>query len=934
MTNIILETKINLPKTRSKILPRPRLYERLDESLDGKLTLISAPAGYGKTTLITSWVKDLQRSTVWYSLDAQDNDPFTFLTYLITAFRLVDREFGKNIDSALDTASQPFQRPNLRDILAKLINEFASFSNKLVLILDDYHEIIETPIHEFISDLIIHQPPQMHIVIITRIEPPLSLARWRVRGEMTEIRARDLRFSKVETDDFLNQIMSLHLTEEEIVALGSRTEGWIAGLLLAAHSLQYEQDSKSFIEAFAGTDRQIVDYLIEEVLERLPWEIQEFLLCTSILDRLSAPLCQALVYGEGTADRCQEILELLERNNFFTSPLDNWRSWYRYHPLFAELLRYRLALVNPEKVIKLHRRASEWHEANGHVTEAIHHAQEGKDQGRVLDLIESHGLAAISKAEIRMVQRWFENLSMDLIRSHPFLSMLYAWTILLTNFSDPPPEIEGCIQAAERGLSAQEGESDRTEGDKDHQVREHIYAIRPLLALSRSEDPHTVIELGKQALDFIDEGNSWLRSILLHSIGATHLIAGDIDSAKHFDLDAQHHAKASGMDYMGIGVYYDRGVIELRQGRLHGAETICREGLDFATRRGKRESAAAGFLYALLGKILVERNDLESAEIVLKSGMELLSLTGEDEFHVLCRADLSRLYQARGKWSRADRIISDFSAYNSGQPSAWTESFTSALRALLWLREGEYIPAQRRLAFEWLEKHAPDLDADTEFPILFPAYEGNYAMQTITARVLMAHARALSSPHREEAIQSAQRFLDGQLQIAEKRGWGERVMELEILKALALETIGDLDGAFDTLSRALTLGESEGYIRIFVDEGEMMAKILYQAASREIYPEYIGRLLAAYPKERPKPSMVLVDSGEEFDLVEPLSERELEVLNLIALGLSNREISQKLYISVNTVKGHTRNVYGKLAVKNRTQAIVRAKNIGLLQEDE
>lgn len=933
MTDTILETKITPPKNRSKILPRLRLYERLDKSLEGKLTLVSAPAGYGKTTLITSWIEDFQRSIVWYSLDTRDNDPSTFLTYLISAFQTVYSELGKTIQISLDNAFQPAQKPNFRNILTKLIYEIASLPNDVVLILDDYHEIKETSIHDLVTDLITHQPPQMHIVITTRIEPPLSLARLRVSGEMIEIRAKELRFLGEETRDFLNQTMSLHLSEREIVALESKTEGWIAGLLLAAHSLQYEPESSKFIEAFAGTDRQITDYLIEEALARLPQEIQEFLLCTSILDRLSAPLCQRLVFGEGTAEQSQEILEWLERNNLFTIPLDNRRYWYRYHPLFAELLRYRLALVSPEKVFDLHLKASEWLEANGFVTEAVNHALVGKDNERALDLIENHGLAAISKAEVRKVQRWFGSLSEELIRSRPSLSILYAWTLLFTNYSHPPPEIDRWIQVAENALSLQNGETDKAEIDKEHKVREHIYAIRSLLALSRNEDPQAVIESGKQALNFVDETSSWLRSILLHSIGAAHIIIGDIESARRFDSDAQHHAKISGMDYMGIGLYYDRVLIALRQGRLREAESVCREGLDYAHSQGKRESATAGFLYALLGKILVERNDLESAETALTKGMDLLPLTGEDELRDLCRADLCRLYQARGEWSSSERTISDKSIDSTYERSAWSESFLSALKALLWLRAAEYTPSRLRLAFQWLEKQALDLYADTEYPILFPAFEGDYIVQMITARMHIAYARTLSPPNREKAIQPVLRFLNGQHQIAQKRGWGERVMELEILRALALETIGELDGALDALSRALTLGEPEGYIRIFVDEGEVMATLLYEGAPREIFPDYIGKLLAAYPKEKPKPGPSMGDEDEEFDQVEPLSERELEVLDLIAQGLSNKEISRKLFISLNTVKGHTRNIYGKLVVKNRAQAVVRARRIGLLQEE-
>ena len=931
MTDIILETKITPPKKRSKILPRPRLIERLDKSLNRNLTLVSAPAGYGKTTLISSWINNLQEPIAWYSLDAQDNDLFVFLSYLITALQSASGDFEKPIDKFLQIVSQPDQKPNHKKVFAQLINEITSFPQRVVLVLDDYHEIKEPSIHDLISDLLTQQPPQIHIVITTRIDPPLSIARLRVSDEIAEIRAKELRFLGEEIRDFLDQIMSLHLPEPQIAALESKTEGWIAGLLLAAHSLQYEPESSKFVEAFAGTDRQITDYLIEEVLARLPQEIHEFLLYTSVLDRLTASLCQRLVYGEGTAEQSQEILEWLERNNLFTFPLDNRRFWYRYHLLFAEFLRYRLALVSPEKVFDLHLKASEWMEANGFVTEAINHALVGENNRRALDLIENHGLAAISKAEVRKVQRWFENLSKEMIRSRSSLSILYAWTLLFTNYSHPPKEIDEWIQAAEEALSMQEGEPDKAKTDKEHKVREHIYAIRPILAFSRHEDPQAVIESGKRALDFIDESNSWLRSILLHSIGAAHIIIGDIESTRRFDLDAQHHAKISGMDYMGIGLYYDMVFIALRQGRLREAESVCREWLDYAHRQGKMESATAGFLYALLGKILVERNDLDSAQTALAKGMDLLPLSGEDELRDLCLVDLCRLYQARGEWSSSERALSENSIDSAGERSAWTESFLSALKALLWLREAEYTQSRLRLVFQWLEKYAPDLGADTEYPILFPTSERDYIVQMITARIHIAYARTLPPTYREKSIQSVLSFLNGQHQIAQKRGWGERVMELEIIRALALETIGELDGAFDALSRALTIGESEGYIRIFVDEGHVMAKLLYEAASREIYPEYVGKLLATYPKEKPKLSLAMGDEDEDFDQVEPLSERELEVLDLIAQGLSNKEISQKLYISLNTVKGHTSNIYGKLVVKNRAQAVIRARRIGLLQ---
>jgi LuxR family maltose regulon positive regulatory protein len=916
LVDTLIKTKLYVPEPRSNVLPRTLLIERLNTGIAGKLTLVSAPAGYGKSTIVEQWIQIIERPLAWISLDEDDNDPYRFLSYLIAAMQQIKSEFGVQIESALQSTSPP----ELELLAANLLQEISAIEEPFVLVLDDYHSISEVGIHEMMSELMERQPSGAHLILVTREDPPIHLARMRVRGEMQELRARDLHFSKSEATSFLNELMHLELTSSEVAMLEARTEGWIAGLLLAGHSLSRAGDRWEFLRNFAGDDRHIMDYLVDEVLSGLPEPTQEFLLKTSVLRRMSSPLCQAVVYGEGVAKPTQPILQHLETTNLFTVALDSRREWYRYHPLFRELLQKLLQVNKPDEVGAIHLRASDWYELNGYLSEAIDHAREADDTERMLDVIEEHALAMLSQGEMRKVRGWFNKLPEPVIRARPYLSVLFAWTLWLADYSNPPSAVEEWIAVADQAVSDSQVAEGGLELVESQNVTGHIHAIRAITSLFRGGDPQVVIERAQEALKLVHEDNAWLQGMLLHFIAASYLFLGDVESAIRFDKEALPHATASGFDYLTMGIHFDQALIALRQGRLSDASTICLEGLRFSSIRGGQTSPGSGMLQILLGKIRLERNDLDAAERMLVTGIDLLRLSDEKDISVLGQADLARLYQARGEWAKAESPIEHM------DPT----SFRSALQALHWLRQAELDSGLRNLAIEWAKDNASELDGDQQILSALPPFDLSFLQLLISAQVRLAQLMAMSDTDREESMQPFLDFLEGQLTLAEARGWNERVLELSILKALALQSIADTKGALSALGTALSLGEPEGYVRVFVEQGAAMGWLLHEAASRGDKQAYVGRLLGAFPDAEPISATASAASDPDHELVEPLSERELEVLQLISEGLSNREIAQKLFLSPNTVKGHSRSIYGKLGVNSRTQATARARIIGIL----
>ena len=921
MATTLLKSKLYAPFIRSELVARPRLIEALNQGLERKLTLVAAPAGYGKTTLVAGWAKDLKRPLTWLSLGNHDNDALRFLTYLVGAFQRLDEKIGKTVESALQSARPP--APDM--LLSALFDDIAAYQEPFVLVLDDYHLIDQREVHNTVASLLEHLHPQMHLVIVTRREPPLPLSRMRVRGQMTEVRASELQFSTGEAGAFLNEIMGLNLTWDEVERLASRTEGWIAGLLLSAHSLQNVVDRKEFIQAFAGDDRYVMDYLLDEVLDRLPEERHEFLLKTSILDRMCAGLCQTLVTGNGSTNWSQQTLEWLENANLFTIPLDNRRKWYRYHHLFAELLRYRLRMQQANELAELHQRASEWYVNEGFITEAIQHARLGEDEERVIELIEDHSMREIARGQLYHVKGWLKSLPQEIIQSRPYINVLIAWTKLLTHLSYPPAEVEERLEQAETLLNTGPQPSNAEERAQHEEIEVHIATARSLLAFFQGEDARHVIRLSRHAISQLDMDETFFRSILLLTLALSFLVMNEMESADIHWIEARRLALASDLHYVAVSSSYYQAIVEIRRGRLSAAELVCNDALNNFPSRGDHAYPVDGVLYLLLGTIALERGELVKAGHHLLQARDLLRFTGELEILAIISAELTRIFRVNGDWASALEALDqiDFVA-------PLDIAYVSALRALHWVRLGEHDSEQRKLALDWLNTMPEALDNEGEIPIGLHQHEMQYAILIIRARVEIEKARGSPSPHREELMGPILRFLEKQIQLAIERGWHDREIELALLLARALDALEDSKGALNALQQALRLGEHEKYVHRFVEEGATIGKLLHQVAAQGLMVDYIGRILAAFPDSAPTSSAGMKSGPEEVAMVEPLTERELEVLSLIAEGLPNKEIGQRLFLSLNTIKGHARNIYGKLGVKNRVQAATKARLMGLL----
>jgi len=931
----LLITKLYIPPARSELVPRPRVIQRLNAGLERRLTFISAPAGYGKTTLVAQWAHGLQRPVAWLSLDEGDNDGVRFFTYLVTALQTVK----SNIGSAVQGSLQLPQLPPAESLTTALINDIAAHPAPFVLVLDDYHLIGELSVHEVVGFLLEHQPPQMHVVIATREDPPLPLPRLRARGQMTELRAGDLRFTAVEAADFLNRVMRLKLKAEDLAALEARTEGWIAGLQLAALSLQKQANLSEFVQRFAGDDRLVMDYLADEVLAHQPEAIQRFLLQSSILERLSGPLCDAVVAGDLSTDGdrsldesaplrgSQYILERLEQANLFLVPLDNRRAWYRYHHLFADLLRHRLRhAVGDRGLALLHRRASEWHRQNGTVGEAITHALAASDLDSAADLIERHAGDLIHHSQTITLHGWLEALPEEVIRTHPWLCIHYAWVLLLRGRATAEA-IGRWLEDAEKALSVSPRPPRETDVSLQAAAAEEIAVIRACLARMPRHDPQATVALSLQVLGRLAKDDWVRRAALLYNLGWGHLRLGDTAAAVRAFDDARRAAQSGGSYYLGVLAADAEVAIACRQGRLREAAATCRKGLGDMVEpieRTGRPLPISGALTISLGRIVLEQGDLEGAGRLLAEGLRRIQGTLELGGWARGYAALARLRQAQGD---ATGALHSIERIEKLWPEMESDTYAAALRVRLWLWQSQNDPQLLMRAERDAREILPHFDDGKDIPAC--ADEWRYARCTALVQLRIAQRRARGQPDLGPVLD----FLARQLRVHEEGGWSECVIELLALRALALDAQGKTHRALDDVRRALALAEPEGYLRIFVDEGPPMARLLYEAAARGIMPEYAGRLLAAFSAAEPPRDGLLRGADTGAGMVEPLSGRELEVLGLVAEGLSNREIAQTLVISPKTVKRHTSSIYGKLGVHSRTQAVAKARVLGILPVD-
>jgi LuxR family maltose regulon positive regulatory protein len=902
------------------------LIEQLNQGLQQgcKLTLLSAPAGFGKTTLVAEWISGLppedDETTIqklksevqfsWLSLDKGDNDPIRFLTYFIAALQQFNPTLGQDVEAMLS----PSQPATMEPFITALINDIAAIdtTTPLILILEDYH-LIELPaIHDGLDFFLDHLPPQMHLVLISRSDPQLHLSRLRVRNQMVEIRARDLRFTSKEATAFLNETMGLELTSDVISALEQRTEGWIAGLQLAAMSLQQQEDPRSFVTAFAGDDRYIADYLMEEVLQQQPDPVQTFLLGTSILDSLNTSLCDAVMERENG----RKILNELEASNLFIVPLDSQRRWYRYHHLFADLLRQRLEESMPAKdVAALHQRASRWFEENGLFIEAIEHALLARDFAKAIHLIEQGSGELFRSSRLNTLLKWWPQLPAESLSSKPGLYLTFGWAWVATGNSQ---QAESCMQIIEQVIGARmenlydggKGTETLTPAVKGFLLE--VAIIRAQLAISKGNFPET-LNLSRLVLSYLEEDEQSLprtpikdaQAVVLFNMGIAHKLNGDLQAAEKELSAAASLSQAEQNVHMTAVAYGNLAGVQAEKGHLIRATETCRRGLQLVQEIAGRRSPMSGLLQVELGNLHYEQNDLEPALHYLQDGINVAKPWSYWDALVPGYRGLARLRAGQREWSRAMTALDELEALGQKKPEVVLPAVAS-YRAQLWTIQGKMDEAGR-----WLQSSGFRVDGQLSY-----LHEREYIT---LARVLLAQK------HYDEATRLIKRLLE----VTEHGGrWG-RVIELLLLQALSLEARGAQGEALKPLARALALAEPRGYLRVFVDEGQPMASLLYRAAAQKIMPDYTGKLLAIFREPEAVPATESEIQGEKITFVEPLSQRELEVFDCLTEGLSNREIAQRLTISLTTVKTHTRNIYRKLDVNSRAQAVAKGRAFGI-----
>jgi len=885
MATVILATKLYVPPPPPKAVLRPRLIERLNECLHCKLVLVSAPAGFGKTTLVSEWVARCERSVAWLSLDEGDNDPTRFLTYFITALQTITANIGAGVLSVLQSPQPP--PPEM--ILTALLNEITTLPDNFVFVLDDYHVIDSKPVDNVLTFLLERLPPQMHLVIATREDPHLPLARLRARGQLTELRAADLSFTPAEVAEFLNRVMGLNLSDEDIAALEARTEGWIAGLQLAAISMQGLPDTASFIKSFTGSHHFVLDYLIEEVLQRQPESIRTFLLRTSILDRMCGPLCDA-VLGPPSASG-QEILEHLERANLFIVPLDNERCWYRYHHLFADLLRQRLG--KPKEFAEFHLRASRWHEENGDPGAAFHHAIAAGDFVRAAWLAEAAWQVMEESFRTAAWLGWVKKLPEEVIRARPALCVELGSAFSLAG---EPETSEIHLQNAEQALA---GAVDKAE----------LKLFQGSIALARAYNAQVqgnladTVKYAEQAIQLIPENDFYRRSQAAITLECTHWASGNLESAIRAIGDWMESMTQLGNHVFVVASAFGVADLLVGLGRLSEAERTYLDALQLAAQHGPEAEHITAHHHLGLSMIYRQRGDDTLAAHHLKRAAELGLHTTLADWQYRWHVAQAQLKEAAGDLE-SDLALLDEAKRVYIQTVVPDLRPIAALKARIYLKQGRSDKA-RAWAVERGLSLADEVSYLHEFEHLTLARLeiANPLVNALLARLLQA------------------------AEAQKRRG---SALDILLVQALAHEAQGNRPQALAALEHTLALAEPEGYVRIFVDEGEAIRSLIEKQSRNRDHPlsDYVDKLLAAFTQPVAAPKSAIIH--QKSDMIEPLSERELEVLKLLRSELSGPEIAQQLIVSLHTLRTHTNNIYNKLGVNNRRAAVRRAEELDLL----
>jgi len=907
----LLATKFFIPSSSHALIARPRLTDLLlKASLERNLTLVSAPAGFGKTTLLAAWVHSLSAENLhvaWVSLDEEDNDPVRFWTYVIAA---LDRQQPGRFTPLL-TYLLAQETPPLSSVVKALINTMLDGQEPFLLVLDDYHLITEQAVHASFATLIERLPPHNHLLLATRTDPPLPLSRLRARGQVLEVRTDQLRCTTQEAAAFLEAVMGITLSEKDAQEVTARTEGWLVGLQMLGLSLQGHDDPGTVLDLLSGSQRYILDYLTDEVLQRQPATLQTFLLRTSILERLSGPLCDAVLQQS----RSEQVLEQLERANLFVVSLDVERRWYRYHHLFAEALRYRLERTEQENVPSLHLRASQWYAKLGQTTEAVQHALQARAWELAVNLIEPVTRTfSWRRRELPLLWRWLEQLPAEVVRSRPRLCLAYA---SILHLAARTKEISPWLQAAEVALEASLStrtpsafETADPEGHEREKILGEIVARRALVAAYYG-DSKVAFSLCQQALSHLSEQDVFECSIVAYARAMASLAEGQAVATTQMMQETSELMQTAGnigaaINFMSMAAYF----LHI-QGKLHEAWLILQRAVELGMQPGTLPSALVDVAHAYQAEVLREWNRLDEALDFARQGIQLAGQAGYTQYVDEIYMVLVRIYLARGELDAAKAAFKDAAQLPLFADNSYYRAWMASVDEVrLWLAAGELEQAIR-----WMQA----LDNSERLASPF----ARERQEVARVRVLLARGKS------NEALSRLVPLLEG----AAKQGrWGH-VIKMRLLEALAYQMDHQEQAALMSLMQAVQLAEPEGYVRSFVDEGPQMAALLSRLRdqqSRRGATLYLDTLHAAFQQEN--------QSGEptrhklKQPLLDPLTERELEVLSLLARGASNSEIAQRLVLTVDTVKRHVTHIFSKLEARNRVQAVERARTLGLLSD--
>ena len=898
----LLSTKHSIPPAGTHLVERYHLLQKLTDgfSQGKRLLLVCAPAGYGKTTLVGAWVHQISSgpqpnpSAAWLTCDPEDNDLARFLSYLIAALRQIDPLIGEGL-----LAFYQASKPPAPEILATLlINDLAGTSERFVLVLDDFHHITSQSIHDFLAFLSEHQPPRMCLVLVTRADPDLPLARLRGKGQLVEIRQDELSFTQEEAADFLGRSMSLELTGEQISALERRTEGWAAGLQLAALSMRSDKDISAFMDTFSGGYDYIADYLADEVLSQQPESIQSFLLQTSILERLSAPLCAA-VSGEPHAF---DILETLREKNLFLVALDHRKEWYRYHALFADLLRNRLYQTQGELVDGLHLRASRWYQENGLLIPAIEHAFSGHAFEQAAGLLEQAVEPIFISGQVITLLRWLDLLPEGTKNRHPILWIYHGLALIWGGKTSP----------ALKPFSPDFGSVFGTHG-----LMGEAFTLQALVSMSAGKPEAD--QLAQRALQELPLERSLFRCLAADTLGMVKIMQSDTAGAIQAFQQTVDVASQAGYGMFEIMALSHLAGLRLQQGQLRGAEVVYRRALALAASKMGKYSPVTGNALLGLGELAREWNDLDGALGYFTESAALFAQFSDFGIPI-AHLSIARVKAALGDWNAAQEELEKARRYTqASKATRLDDRLADGLQAKFWIMQGKL-----GLAEQWA--HERGLIEHSLSEIVQTSGRNTAGSEFVYSDYLSLARLYLAQKKFDAALQVVEPLLD----LAESMGYMRRVIQLLVVKAAALQQKKDKEQAVGVLGQALALAEPEGYQRVFLDEGEGLVQLLYLAITQGYSTEYAKKILAAFGQCSPIGGTGGERKTPADSLLEPLSERECEVLTLIANGLSNGEIASHLTISLSTVKGHTANIFGKLGVNSRTRAVSEAARLGIL----